>query len=115
MKSVESHPESEVMVTYINSHSTHYYITGLISLCLFFQSVDISVYSQKHVDRFGVLLDLWACELTYLEKKKKVKLKKLNKCFMYTYVMFIIQLVDCYLEAYHQVSNKIEKDLVAQV
>lgn len=30
-------------------------------------------------------------------------------------MMFIIQLVDCYLEAYHQVCNKIEKDLIAQV
>lgn len=59
------------------------------------ESVDISTYSQKQVDRFSVLLDLWACELSYLEKKKK--------------------LMDCYLEAYHQVSNKVEKDLIAKV
>ncbi|XP_065909526.1 uncharacterized protein [Dysidea avara] len=59
------------------------------------ESMDIPGYSQKNTDRFGVLLDLWACELGYLEKKKK--------------------LVDCYLEAYHQTSNKSEKKLVAQV
>ena len=72
--------------------------------------MDIPGYSQKNTDRFGVLLDLWACELGYLEKKKKVYLLMATVIFTHFF-----KLVDCYLEAYHQTSNKSEKKLVAQV
>ncbi|ELT87774.1 hypothetical protein CAPTEDRAFT_135511, partial [Capitella teleta] len=52
---------------------------------------------QKHkeVDRFAVLLDMWSHETAYLECKK--------------------ELLDCYMEAYHHVTDRDERRGLAQV
>ncbi|XP_070558917.1 uncharacterized protein [Ptychodera flava] len=57
--------------------------------------VDMPVYGHQQVDRFAVLMDLWTSEADYLENKR--------------------QLLDCYLEAYHNVFDMQEKRQLAQV
>ncbi|XP_077868441.1 uncharacterized protein LOC100372084 [Saccoglossus kowalevskii] len=57
--------------------------------------VRMPAYGHQQVDRFAVLLDLWTNEAAFLENKR--------------------QLLDCYLEAYHNVFDKDEKRKLAQV
>jgi len=59
------------------------------------KELDIGTYSHQSVDRFAVLLDLWTAETQYLELKMKV--------------------VNCYLEAYHHVYDKREKQRLTEV
>ncbi|XP_071809867.1 uncharacterized protein [Asterias amurensis] len=57
--------------------------------------VDLPSYGHQQVDRFAVLLDLWANETAFLESKR--------------------QLFDVYLEAYQHVFDMHEKRSLAQV
>ncbi|XP_071476027.1 uncharacterized protein [Diadema antillarum] len=56
--------------------------------------VDIPSFGHSLVDRFAILLDLWTNEAEFLENKR--------------------QLLDVYLEAYHNVFDMHEKRLLAQ-
>ena len=38
------------------------------------QDIDIDLYSERNVDRFALLLDLWNNEVLFLEAKMKVKI-----------------------------------------
>ena len=57
--------------------------------------IDLDAYSQRNIDRFGVLYDLWSCEANFVEKKK--------------------QLFDCYVEAYHHIVDVNERKKMTQV
>ncbi|XP_077981616.1 uncharacterized protein LOC144436648 [Glandiceps talaboti] len=57
--------------------------------------VDMPMYGHQQVDRFAILLDLWTNEAAYLENKR--------------------QLLDCYVEAYHNVFDMQEKRQLTQV
>ncbi|XP_065198998.1 uncharacterized protein LOC135830698 [Sycon ciliatum] len=56
---------------------------------------DMASLSGQAVDRFAVLLDLWNCHVRFMERKHA--------------------LLDCYLEAYHNVYDQQEKERLAQV
>ena len=61
----------------------------------FTNDFDLNVYGSRMVDRFGVLMDLWGNEASYLDCKRK--------------------LVDCFLETYHHVICVEERKKLAQV
>lgn len=56
---------------------------------------DIPHYAHIEVDRFGVMTDLWSNETAFMECKR--------------------ELIDCYMEAYHNVFDRDEKRAIAQV
>ncbi|XP_077975931.1 uncharacterized protein LOC120340906 isoform X2 [Styela clava] len=56
--------------------------------------VDLSSYGHRDVDRFAVLLDAWTCELNFLHNKR--------------------ELLDCFLEAYHNTFDPRERRELAQ-
>ncbi len=37
---------------------------------------ELKLLSLAHVDRFGIILDLWTCEARYLQAKMKVSYKQ---------------------------------------
>ncbi|XP_048257717.1 uncharacterized protein LOC124151794 isoform X2 [Haliotis rufescens] len=56
---------------------------------------DIESYAHQELDRFGVMLDLWSNEASFLECKR--------------------ELLDCYFEAYQHVFDRDERRSLAQV
>ncbi|XP_053377209.1 uncharacterized protein LOC123529723 isoform X3 [Mercenaria mercenaria] len=56
---------------------------------------DMTTYAHMEVDRFGVMMDLWTNETAFMECKR--------------------ELIDCYMEAYHNVFDRDEKRALAQV
>lgn len=65
------------------------------SIKTFTNDFSLSEYSSQHVDRFGVLLDLWGNESSYLESKRI--------------------LVDCFMEIYQHVICVKERKKLAQI
>jgi len=57
--------------------------------------VDLDAYGLRNVDRFSVLLDVWRCEESFQEKKR--------------------QLFDCFLEAYHHITDSNDQRKMTQV
>lgn len=60
-----------------------------------FLDYDLMSYSQKNIDRFGLLLDIWTNEVNYLESKRK--------------------LIDVYYEIYQNIFDKQERRQFAQL
>ena len=59
------------------------------------EAIDLDFYGLRNVDRFAVLYDLWQWEMKFQEKKR--------------------QLLDCFLEAYHHITDGKESKKMAQV
>ena len=57
--------------------------------------VDLDAYGLRNVDRFSVLFDMWRCEANFQEKKR--------------------QLFDCFLEAYHHITDGNDRRKMTQV
>ncbi|XP_052781335.1 uncharacterized protein LOC128217918 isoform X2 [Mya arenaria] len=56
---------------------------------------NIPNYAHTEIDRFGIMMDLWNNETAFMECKR--------------------ELIDCYMEAYHNVFDRDEKRALAQV
>lgn len=56
---------------------------------------DLDKYSSRNVDRFGVLHDIWSKQAEFMDLKR--------------------QLLDCYLEVYHHVTDLNERKKIAKV
>ncbi|XP_066913096.1 uncharacterized protein [Clytia hemisphaerica] len=59
------------------------------------EAINLDYYGLRNVDRFAVLYDLWQWEMKFQEKKR--------------------QLLDCFLEAYHHITNEKEAKKMCQV
>ena len=56
---------------------------------------DLDKYSSRNVDRFGVLHDIWSKQAEFMDLKR--------------------QLLDCFLEVYHHVTDLNERKKIAKV
>lgn len=71
------------------------------------------MYGRRDVDRMAILHDLWTSEAHYQDNKMKVGMATvLTK---WTLWLLQQQLVNCYLEVYHNTSNRKERERLAKV